>query len=703
MLSKVLVPSVLRLSGQRAIHGLSRRALTRLTQGPFLAPSLIRNTEYRASLALHSKITPYACFHTQSVAFTSAEATAEEIKDTNETEEQQQPRKRFDSIEAINPATQKALTKVFKYQEMSVVQEAVLERLPNTNDMFVKAKTGTGKTLAFLVAAMETAFEGKSPSDLRHFEGTSILIISPTRELANQIAKEADKLLSFYPCKVHCLVGGDSKRRQIMQMERSRCDIVVATPGRLNDMLSSVPRFNKMVQNLKVLVLDEADQLLDMGFKAELQRILDQIPEKRQTMLYSATISKEIRDNLGKFALSPKHDIIDTVGEDDVNTHMHVKQSALIAPYSDQISCMRDMFYNYDPATKGKVIVFLPTTKATMLYAQIFKYLLPERIVYELHSRKSQDQRSRIAERFRRAQPGAVLFTSDVSARGVDYPGVSLVLQVGVPTTREQYIHRLGRTGRAGREGEGVIVLAPFEKNFLKQEIGDLPVQNLVAPELDDEIKEKTESQVKHALRMVDDETVREVYTAYLGYYTSRMQMLGKPRMETLAQAKDFLTSFNVENIPHLSPRFMEQLGLSGRGGGDRFGNRGGRGGRGGFGGGFGGNRGGFGERRERSDRGGFREGSRGGERDGFRDRRDRFDHAGPRRDRFEHRSGPREGGSRDGFRSSSREGGSRDGFRSSSREGGFREGGFRKSFRDDSREEGSARRSRPSGDQDQF
>ncbi|KAG1241604.1 hypothetical protein G6F68_016606 [Rhizopus microsporus] len=103
---------------------------------------------------------------------------------------------------------------------MSAVQEAVLTRLPNQDDMFVKAKTGTGKTLAFLIAAIETAV--RNQKDLKHFDGTSIMIISPTRELANQIADEAQKLVSFYPFKVHCLVGGDSKRRQINQIERNR-------------------------------------------------------------------------------------------------------------------------------------------------------------------------------------------------------------------------------------------------------------------------------------------------------------------------------------------------------------------------------------------------------------------------------------------------------------------------------------------------
>ncbi|KAL0089454.1 P-loop containing nucleoside triphosphate hydrolase protein [Phycomyces blakesleeanus] len=667
MLSKIFVPSVARLTGQRAFTQLSRQVLSpaRVSQ----AQSIFRSNQNIGHHFKDLKYTPYAFMHTEAalnpivaeVEDIVSEIPEEVIVSVEETVPEVSAKKRFDSIEAINPVTQRTLSKLFKYEEMSPVQEAVLSKLPNTNDMFVKAKTGTGKTLAFLIAAIETAMAGKTPKDLQYFEGTSIMIISPTRELANQIADEAAKLCSHYPFKVHCMVGGDSKRRQIMGLERRRCDIVVATPGRLNDMLSSVPNFKKMCENLKVLVLDEADQLLDMGFKAELQRIFANIPEERQTMLYSATISQDIRRNLGDFALSPKYDLIDTVGKDD-NTHVHVKQSALVAPYGEQLGLVRNLLTNYESANTGKVIVFLPTTKSTILYSHLFKMLMPNRTIYEIHSKKTQEQRTRISDRFRKTS-GGILFTSDISARGVDYPGVSLVLQVGVPSTREQYIHRLGRTGRAGREGEGVILLAPFEKDFLKREIGDLPVQNLIAPTIADEDIEATERLTKAALNSIDEDMVREVYTGFLGYYAGRVATLGLPRASVVEHANDFLRGFGITDIPHLSPRFLAQLGLGG-GGGSR---------NGGGSGGFRSREGGF-----RSREGGFapREGGFRPREGGFRSRDNNSSEGGFR---------SREGGfrSRDnnssegGFRS--REGGFRSRDNNSS-EGGFRsrEGGFR-------------------------
>ncbi|KAI8076671.1 P-loop containing nucleoside triphosphate hydrolase protein [Gilbertella persicaria] len=544
MLRKILTPSALKLT----------RASQFTTLRIARPVSFLAKQEIRPRILSDLKIPLF--LNTRSLSTQPAleeEATIEPVEE----------KKRFDAIDAIHANTQKALAKVFQYQEMSTVQEAVLSRLPAQHDMFVKAKTGTGKTLAFLAAALETATAGQSTQDMRHFEGTSIMVISPTRELANQIAEEATKLTSFYPFKVHCLVGGDSKRRQIMQMERRRCDIVVATPGRLQDMLSSVPRFKKMCEHLKVLVLDEADQLLDMGFKAELQRILNQIPQQRQTMLFSATMSDEIRDNLGQFALSPNYELIDTVGEHDVNTNLHVKQSAVVAPYQNQFAVLRDCLQHYAAAQKGKVIVFLPTTKSTMAYAHIFKQLLPHRQIYEIHSKKGQDQRSRIADRFRKSRDSSILFTSDVSARGVDYPGVSLVLQVGIPSSREQYIHRLGRTGRAGREGEGMILLAPFEKTFLDKEVQDLPIERMDPPQVTEEEAHQVNQVAYEAIQSMDTDMVRELYTAYLGYYSGQMATLGQRRTMALTEASKFLSGFGVQEAPYLSPKFLTQLGLN--------------------------------------------------------------------------------------------------------------------------------------------
>ncbi|RUS26339.1 P-loop containing nucleoside triphosphate hydrolase protein [Jimgerdemannia flammicorona] len=429
---------------------------------------------------------------------------------------------------------------------MSKVQEAVLTKLPLSNDFLVKAKTGTGKTLAFLIPAVETALKSLSPQDIKAGRQCSILIVSPTRELAKQIAEEARRLLRFLPLKVHCLVGGEPKGPQIRLLNSNRCDVVVGTPGRLNDMLENVRDFKYQTSQVKVLILDEADQLLDMGFSEEVRRITSALPPDRQTLLFSATVSQDIK-KIAAQSMRPQYTFIDAVDPNDVNTNLQTKQSYIVADYEEQLVLMRNIIEN-KVKVNGKIMVFCPTTKATMLYSELFRSILPNWIdemdderprsrsrhsrfgpppqrragpkIFELHSRKSQVQRTRISDEFRR-HPLGILFTSDVSARGVDYPGVTLVLQVGVPSSREQYIHRLGRTGRAGKEGEGLLLMAPFEESFVKMELPDLPIQKLNEKDL--EVTDDHRKEVKDvAFKIADDsdgeDLLHDAYMAYLGY-----------------------------------------------------------------------------------------------------------------------------------------------------------------------------------------
>ncbi|ORY90333.1 P-loop containing nucleoside triphosphate hydrolase protein [Syncephalastrum racemosum] len=516
---------------------------------------------------LPQRILP-SMIHTQAVLRSSADTALkqeEKVEDIVQeiVEEQPQAQAKLFKDQAINPLTLKALDRVFKYKEMSVVQDAVCSRLPIENDIFVKAKTGTGKTLAFLIAALERAYAGKTIQDLKHFEGTKVFIISPTRELALQIANEAERLLKFYPLGVHCMVGGERKGDNLRKLERLRCDVVVGTPGRLFDLLDSAPRFHKMCQSTEVLILDEADQLLDMGFKNELRRILDKLPsENRQTMLFSATLSNDIHQNLGKFALSPKYDLIDTVGKEETNTHLHVKQSALVAPFDEHPVLLRAMLQDLPAAVNGKTIVFLPTTKSTIAYAQLLKFLLPDRNVLEIHSKKSQEQRTKISKRFRNARAGTVLVTSDVSARGVDYPGVSLVVQLGVPTSREQYIHRLGRTGRAGAQGEGVLIMDNVEQGFVRNALYDLPVQKLQPPPIDEEERETTNRLRKYVASKLDDGVLEEAFTAFLGYYAGRADMLNVKKSEIVEAGSKFALSLGAVEPPSVSQNFLARIGL---------------------------------------------------------------------------------------------------------------------------------------------
>lgn len=341
---------------------------------------------------------------------------------------------------------------------------------------------------------------------MAHYSQKSVgtIILSPTRELATQIATEATRLL--YHKKdwgVQLFIGGASKRAQMMDFRRYRRDIVVATPGRMADMLKE-PDLQGPLREAKMLILDEADTLLDMGFKDELNRIVDQLPEKdvRQTFMFSATVSKDIQ-RIARSFLRPKYNFVDCVPEHETNTHLHIPQFATLSSPKEQIPHVYRLLA-HDALLHpegGKAIVFLPTTKMTQLFAiildQLRSYLPFGRRgtkVFEMHSKKTQTARDRTADSFRQAKGGySILVTSDVSARGVDYPGVTRVIQVGIPTTSDNYVHRLGRTGRAGKAGRGDLVLLPWEQKYLSGHLAEMPIKPMTTEGFQGELEKLAE------------------------------------------------------------------------------------------------------------------------------------------------------------------------------------------------------------------
>ncbi|KAG0266954.1 hypothetical protein DFQ27_009312 [Actinomortierella ambigua] len=538
-------------------------------------PPVITSKAFPA-IAAHVQRT--AGFHHHSTLFNAVSATTvvdEDDKEGQKAKEEELPT-RFDQIQSLHPKTAKAIKSVFKYETMSKVQSEVLSLLPTDKDMFVKAKTGTGKTLGFLIPALETVVSQVDKKTLAAGDQTTVLIVSPTRELAQQIADEAKKLCSTHRFNVHCLVGGESKRMQIRNLNTKRIDLVVGTPGRLNDMIESVKEFRDSLQGTKVLILDECDQLLDMGFKDSIESIVEALPKERQTLFFSATVSPEIK-KIARKSLKDDFAFIDTVDPNEANTNLQIQQSYTITSYEKQLPLLARLLEDHKRANpRGKIMVFLPTTRSTQLYSALFEDVASYRI-FSLHSKKSQESRTRTSDRFRKSN-GGVLFTSDVSARGVDYPDVSLVVQVGMPSSKEQYIHRVGRTGRAGKTGQGVIMLTPFERDFLKS-MSDLPLQEDTIMEQVDEVESDARlmARLDEAKQRLDPDLLNDSFTAFLGYYVGRTDVLQCPRRDILDSAKKFVTSLGMEEPPHLSPTFLSKLGLTERGGGSGRGGRGGR------------------------------------------------------------------------------------------------------------------------------
>ena len=324
----------------------------------------------------------------------------------------------------IHELTKRAIAEVLQYEHMSLVQKESIPYALDGDDLIVKAKTGTGKTLAFLIPAIELALR-----EPRQHGAVSVLVISPARELATQIDDECRRLVSLFAgdrqIRTQCVVGGASVSRDRRGLAHPP-DVLVATPGRLLDHLDSLPR---LLAGVRCLVLDEADQLLDMGFRPAILRILACLPPPaaRQALLFSATLPADVAA-IADLALrpAPRRRLIDTVGAEEA-THLHVPQEAVVCRPEAQVVELARLVEDAAAAPAHKVVVFFATARQTQLFAEVFAAM--GRPVLEIHSRRSQAQRTRVSDQFR-AGAGLVMFSSDVSARGMDYPDVTAVIQV---------------------------------------------------------------------------------------------------------------------------------------------------------------------------------------------------------------------------------------------------------------------------------
>ncbi|KAL6603981.1 hypothetical protein ACP70R_044342 [Stipagrostis hirtigluma subsp. patula] len=461
--------------------------------------------------------------------------------------------KRFDEC-PLSPLTLKGV-KSAGYERMTAVQEATLPIILQGKDVLAKAKTGTGKTVAFLLPAIEVV--SKLPPICRDQKRPpiSVVVVCPTRELADQAAAEANKLLKFHTSiGVQLVIGGTRMALEQKRMHTNPCQILVATPGRLRDHMENTPGFATRLMGVKVLILDEADRLLDMGFRTDIEKIVAALPKQRQTLLFSATVPDEVRQ-VCHIAMKRDLEFVNTVQEGSEETHSQVKQMHLIAPLDKQFSILYGLLNDHiSENVDYKVIVFCTTAKVTSLVAELLSELKLN--VREIHSRKPQSYRTRISKEFKESK-GLILVSSDVSARGVDYPNVTLVVQLGVPTDREQYIHRLGRTGRRGNEGAGILLLAPWEEYFLRS-IKDLPITEATQPLLDLDTKRKVEKALAH----VEVKDKESAYQAWLGYYNSNKH-IGRDKYQLVSLANEFSRSMGLNNPPAVPKLVLRKMGLN--------------------------------------------------------------------------------------------------------------------------------------------
>lgn len=350
------------------------------------------------------------------------------------------------------------------------------------HDIITRAKTGTGKTFSFLIPIFQHLINTRQ----QHQYMVKAVIIAPTRDLALQIETEVKKLhknnrvLNKYQCV--SLVGGTNLQKSLDFMYKRRPNIVIATPGRFIDILNRVG--DKFFKFVDFKVLDEADRLLEIGFKQDLEHISTTLNSLSfngdrhiRTLLFSATLDERVQNLANNIMNKEKCLFIDTIDKNEPEAHEKIEQSLVVSKsFADNICAAIDhlkskMVENGNTTTNYKAILFTPTVKFTKLVNSILTrefdgdQSFP---VYEFHGQVSQSRRTNLVRQFKNDSNGLLICT-DVAARGMDFPNVKEVLQIGVPTELANYIHRIGRTARSGKDGKSIIFLCEKELPFIDQ------------------------------------------------------------------------------------------------------------------------------------------------------------------------------------------------------------------------------------------
>jgi len=325
-------------------------------------------------------------------------------------------------------------------------------------DVIGVAKTGSGKTLGYLLPGYIKVKreEMKSGMDCSHANGPAMLVMAPTRELCQQIYEESDRFGKPALIKTACVFGGSPKQNQLRSLwDGPHC--VCATPGRLNDFLRDA---SCKVKQVSYLVLDEADRMLEMGFEPQIQELSQYLPQERQTALYTATWPREVRQVAAKLTNNPSH--IQVGSADTATTNADIRQHIIkIKSESDKMMFIENEIFPNLQRTGGSALIFLKTKKSTAgLYKTLANAGAP---VVCLHGDMEQRERDSALWAFKNGK-AKVLVATDVAQRGLDIKAVQYVINYDPPPNMEDYVHRIGRTGRAGVKGDAYTFLYENER-----------------------------------------------------------------------------------------------------------------------------------------------------------------------------------------------------------------------------------------------
>jgi ATP-dependent RNA helicase RhlE len=331
-----------------------------------------------------------------------------------------------------------------EYINPTPIQEAAIPAGLSGDDVIGIAQTGTGKTLAFGVPMLEL---------LSKKSGSIGLIIAPTRELAMQIEETIFKLSYAFKFKTALLLGGASMRMQMSKLQQ-RPQIIIATPGRLIDHMQ---QGTIKLGNVAMIVLDEADRMLDIGFAPQVKQIMQQVPADRQTMLFSATLSREIQDIANRYLRTPMRIEIAPQGK----TADRVTQEFFIIHKNDKARLLEACLIKH----KGQVIVFSKTKHGASKLSRFIRSCGINSI--EIHGNKSLSQRTAALDGFKKGK-FRVLVATDIAARGIDVKDIELVLNYDLPQATADYVHRIGRTARNGASGHAISFATPDERRDIR-------------------------------------------------------------------------------------------------------------------------------------------------------------------------------------------------------------------------------------------
>ncbi|XP_021905586.1 DEAD-box ATP-dependent RNA helicase 51 [Carica papaya] len=418
------------------------------------------------------------------------------------------------------------------FLHMTQIQARAIPPLMIGKDVLGAARTGSGKTLAFLIPAIELLYNV-------HFtprNGTGVIVICPTRELAIQTHAVAKDLLKYHSQTLGLVIGGSARRGEAERIVKG-VNLLVATPGRLLDHLQNTKGF--IYKNLKCLMIDEADRILEANFEEEMKQIIKLLPKNRQTALFSATQTKKVED-LARLSFQTTPIYIDVDDGRRKVTNEGLQQGYCVVPSSKRFI----LLYSFLRRNQSKkVMVFFSSCNSVKFHAELLRYIKVD--CFDIHGKQKQQKRTTTFFDFCKAEKGILLCT-DVAARGLDIPAVDWIVQYDPPDEPKEYIHRVGRTARGeGARGNALLFLIPEELQFLRYlKAAKVPVKEY---EFDDKKLANVQSHLEKlvANNYYLNKSAKDAYRSYILAYNSHSMkdIFNVHRLDLQAVAASFCFS----------------------------------------------------------------------------------------------------------------------------------------------------------------